>query len=119
MNYRGILTEEAVKGFREEGLSTAILLLCNNDRVGALRSIELDLTDPDDKKVFSISGKTTAGQAAMGKTFCGSIVNDKKWYPFNSLFQLSKDAEKVIREAAFAANCEPQDLEWALIEYVH
>jgi len=123
MNYKGILTEEAAKGFREEGIITAVLLLHKDINVQwslshlSTRSIELDLNDLDDKRMFSIAGKTTAGIFALEKTFCGSILNNRRWYPFDSLFKSTREAEKVVREVAFAADCEPHDLEWGLIEY--
>ena len=119
MNYKGILTEEAAKGFKEEGIITVILLLYKDINICG-RSIELDLNDLDDKKTFSISGKTAVGQAAMEETFGGSIVGDRKWYPFSSLVHYvgsSKDIERAMKEVAYAAHCDISDLEWGLIEY--
>jgi len=112
MNYKGILTEEAVVQFRKEG-ATFVLLSVFNDR-DLIRELEVRLVD--EGRIFCIAGKNSRAEAGLAKEFVADTLGGKKWYPFHTVYLMSgHKAETVVKDIADFLEIKPIELEWAFI----
>ena len=109
MNYKSILTEEAVVQFRKEGATAVTVTLMNEGNM--IRSLFVDLTNPD--LSFCISGRTPEAQGKLQATFSGRRIGNKCWYPFIYKGELTAAA----LEAKLKAVAEALKVPSAYLEY--
>ena len=111
MNWKSIFTEDAVKQFKKEGATNALVVLYDaTDKV--IRDIDIKLEDKD--KHFMIAAKNSAAEAMMSKYFHGEVINGERWFPFYS--PSPADMEKLLKSIAKTTEVDPSHLKWAYID---
>lgn len=113
MNYKEILTEAAVEGFRKEGATFVVLSLFNDKDI--IRDLEIRLED--ELEFFAISGLTSAAQAALARDFTGAPETDGRiWYPFQTFYvMMGRNVDETLKKVAEYAKVNTTELAWMFI----
>jgi len=110
MNYKEVFTDKAVEQFRSEGATFILVSLFNEKDM--IRDMEVRLDEGE--RMLSITGKSTAAQAALAKGFHGEPAADgRMWYKFSIAYVLcDRNPEGAVAAIAGVLKVKPEELEW-------